>query len=47
MVDKLVERLKHQASAIKGEEPVEADVISDTALFSQMGNKLKVIKRGD
>jgi len=51
MVEKLVERKQRINDAITGRssEPSHSGdrVVSDSALFAQLGDKVKVIKHGD
>ncbi len=52
MITKLVERKNRESEAIssRGSGVVSGDtdrVVSDKELFAQLGNKLKVVKRGD
>ena len=49
MVEKLVERKRRESDAIKGTSSPDnlrgKETISDTALFSRMGNNVKVVKK--
>jgi len=47
MVEKLVERKQRINEAMSGKGHSGDRVVSDKALFQQLGNKLKVVKRGD
>ncbi len=52
MIEKLVARKKRESEVVRGTSSARATpsgdtVISDTALFAQLGTKLKVVKRGD
>ena len=52
MIEKLVERKRRESEAVRGTSSASATqsgdrVVSDTALFAQLGNKLKVVKHVD
>ena len=48
MIDKLAERKQRINDAIAGRSTQSGDtLVSDTALFSQLGAKLKVVKHAD
>ena len=50
MVDKLIERKERVNAAIGGGQTANRHgdtVVSDTALFQQLGTKMKVVKHGN
>ena len=52
MVEKLVKRKEGEVAAIQGKQPVTRtaggdQIVSDSMLFAELGNKLKVVRRGD